>query len=115
MSTPIRRMGPLCCAPAASGHATAPPTSPINSRRFMAGSAPKNPISSGRQISTSNGLRRPLSDKDLLRLLTAVIGPGCVKSHKLAKSRKYNSPTQHEAALEQHDLTLMMRKSTEII
>ena len=36
ISTPRRRMGPRCCARAASGHAaTAPPISVMNSRRFM--------------------------------------------------------------------------------
>jgi hypothetical protein len=35
MSTPMRRIGPLCCAPAASGHAAAvPPRSVMNSRRL---------------------------------------------------------------------------------
>ena len=35
VSTPIRRIGPDCCALAASGHAAAPPSSVMNSRRFI--------------------------------------------------------------------------------
>ena len=35
MSTPMRRIRSLCCARAASGHAAAPPTSVMNSRRLI--------------------------------------------------------------------------------
>src|SRR5215831_14248973 len=35
MSTPMRRMRLPCCAPAASGHAAAPPRSVMNSRRLI--------------------------------------------------------------------------------
>jgi len=44
-STPIRRVRSACCARAPSGHAAAPPTSIMNSRRF-------NPITSSVRAST---------------------------------------------------------------
>jgi hypothetical protein len=36
MSTPMRRIRSLCCARDASGHAAEPPSSVMNSRRFIA-------------------------------------------------------------------------------
>jgi hypothetical protein len=35
MSTPTRRIRSPCCAPAVSGHAAAPPSRVMNSRRLM--------------------------------------------------------------------------------
>ena len=41
--------------------------------------------------------------------------PGCVKTHTLAKCRKYNSPTRLRAARGQYDLTPAMRNLAEVL
>jgi hypothetical protein len=43
ISTPMRRMRSACCAPAASGHAAAPPKSVMNLRRLIGSLSPRVP------------------------------------------------------------------------
>src|SRR6266545_7620745 len=63
MSTPMRRIRSRCCARAASGHAAAPPSSVMNSRRFIRSPRRRARAASERTYSTLNALFFETLDK----------------------------------------------------